>query len=78
MPTAYPRSLEDIEKRSKKLLDKGKMTRILDKRQDSGMIAKLVEELRQAILVYQVGIVENCRPVRVDACWVVVPATGYR
>jgi hypothetical protein len=44
------------------LLDKGKRARILDKRKDSGMAAKLVEELRQAILFYQVGTNENHRP----------------
>ena len=33
------------------------MAKILDKRQDSGIVAKLVEELRQAILIYQVGTV---------------------
>jgi hypothetical protein len=51
--------LEDIEKRSQELLGKGKAARILDKARDSGIIVKLVEELRQAILIYQVGIVEK-------------------
>ena len=41
-------------------MDKGKGARMLDKRRDSGAIVKLIEELRQAILLYQVGIVENC------------------
>ena len=36
------------------LLEKGKMARILDKKQDSGTVVKLVEEIRQAILIYQV------------------------
>ena len=49
------RSLEDVEKRSQALLAKGKAARILDKTQDSGTIIKLVEDLRQAILIYQVG-----------------------
>ena len=53
--------LEDIEKRSQMLLDKGKSVKILDKRQDSAIVVKLVEELRQAILLYQVGIDENRR-----------------
>ena len=53
------RSLEVIEKRSLALLGKGKAARILDKKQDSGMVVKLVEELRQAILIYQVGLTEN-------------------
>ena len=51
------RSFEDIEKRSRMLLDKGKVAKILDKKRDSGMIVKLVEQLRQVILVYQVGTV---------------------
>ena len=57
----YPRSLEDIEKRSQVLSDKGKMAKMLDKKRNSGAIVKLVEQLRQAILVYQVGTVESCR-----------------
>ena len=40
------------------LLGKGKAVKILDKKQDSGTVVKLVEELRQAILIYQVGPVE--------------------
>jgi hypothetical protein len=43
------------------LLDKGKGARILDKKSDSGMAAKLVEELLQAILLYQVSAAENHR-----------------
>lgn len=54
------RSLEDIERRSQTLLAKGKAARILDKTQDSGKIIKLVEDLRQAILIYQVGIAWKC------------------
>ena len=48
------RSLEDIGTRSLALLGKGKLTRVLDKAQDSQEIIKLVEELRQVIFVYQV------------------------
>ena len=55
------RSLEDIEKRSMELLGKGKAARILDKKRDSGMIVKLVEEIRQAIIIYQVGPAGNHR-----------------
>ena len=36
-------------------MDKGKRARILDKRQDSGVVVRLVEELGQAVLLYQVG-----------------------
>ena len=49
------RSLEGIEKRSLALSGKGKAARILDMRRDSRVVVKLVEELRQAILIYQVG-----------------------
>ena len=56
-PIVCARSLEAIEKRSRVILEKGKVARTLDKRKDSGMVAKLVEELRQAILLYQVGTV---------------------
>ena len=41
------------------LLNKGKVAKVLDKRKDSGTIVKLVEELRQAVLLYQVSIVGN-------------------
>ena len=43
------------------LLEKGKGVRILDKKKDSGTVVKLVEELQQTILLYQVGIIENYR-----------------
>jgi hypothetical protein len=46
--------LEYIEKRTQELQGKGRMDRILDKAQDSQKIAKLVEDLRQALIIYQV------------------------
>ena len=49
------RSLEDIQERSQGLQGKGRMTRVLDKTRDSQKVAKLVEDLRQAIVIYQVG-----------------------
>jgi len=49
------RSLEGILKVSQALLDKRKVCRILDKTLDSQTVVKLVEQLRQAILIYQVG-----------------------
>lgn len=48
-------SLDDIGKRSTSLSEKGKVARALDKSRDSGKVVRLVEELRQAILVYQVS-----------------------
>ena len=36
--------------------EKGKIARALDKSRDLGEVVKLVEELRRAILVYQVSI----------------------
>jgi hypothetical protein len=50
------RSLEDIGTRSLALSEKGKLARVLDKAQDSQEVIKLVEKLRQAILVYQVSV----------------------
>ena len=49
------RSLTGIKKSSEELSGKGKMARVLDKAQDSKKATKLVEDLRQAILIYQVG-----------------------
>jgi len=52
--TTY-RTLEDIGTRSLVLSEKGKVARLLDKAQDSQEVVRLVEKLRQAILVYQVS-----------------------
>jgi hypothetical protein len=49
------RSFDDIEKRSQELLGKGKIAQILDKAQDSQAVVRLIEQLRQAVLIYQVG-----------------------
>ncbi|KAF9784565.1 hypothetical protein BJ322DRAFT_1211500 [Thelephora terrestris] len=49
----FIRSLEDIERQSRALLGKGKTARILNKMQDSGTVVKLIEQLQQAITVYQ-------------------------
>lgn len=54
--TICNRSLEDIGTRSLALSEKGKLARILDKMQDSGEVIKLIEQLRRAILTYQVGV----------------------
>ena len=48
-------ALEDIEKRSQGLLEKGTAARLLDKGEDSGEVAKLIERLREAIIHYQVS-----------------------
>ena len=47
--------LEEIEKRSQELLEKGKATRFVDKGRDSGEVVKLVERLRDSIAQYQVS-----------------------
>jgi len=47
--------LEEIEKRSQALLEKGKVARFVDKGRDSGEVVKLVERLRDAITRYQVS-----------------------
>lgn len=49
------RTLEEVQKACRVLLDKGKMAQFRDKRKDSETIVKLVEMLRQAILIYRVG-----------------------
>ena len=49
------RSLENIGIRSLALSGKGRLAQVLDKAQDSREIIELVEERRQAILVYQVS-----------------------
>ena len=48
------RSLDDIEKRSKALLGKRKVARVLDKTQDASAVTKLIDQLQKAILIYQV------------------------
>jgi len=52
----YDRSLEEIGTRSLTLSEKGKVARVLDKTQDSQEVIRLVEKLKQAILVYQVSV----------------------
>jgi hypothetical protein len=52
--TPHDSDLEDIGKRSLALSEKGKIARALDKIRDSGEVIKLIERLRQAILLYQV------------------------
>ena len=59
-------ALEDIEKRSRVLLEKGAAARFLDKREDSAEVARLIERLREAIAHYQVS--EDC---------FVVPSLAY-
>lgn len=63
--TAHPKptmhsSLEDIGKRALALSDKGKVTRLIDRNRDLGKVVGLVEELRRAVLIYQVG-TSHCR-----------------
>jgi len=47
--------LEEIEKRSQLLLEKGKVALFVDKGGDSGEVVKLVERLRDAMTRYQVS-----------------------
>jgi len=58
--TVDNRILAGIERRSLALSEKGTAARVLDKMRDSGEVVKLVEELRRAILVYQVS-VRHCQ-----------------
>jgi len=52
----HDRSLDEIGKRSLALSEKGKVARVLDKTQDAQEVVRLVEKLRQAILIYQVSV----------------------
>lgn len=49
------RSFDDIEKRSRLLLEEGEVAWILDKPRDSQPVVRLIEKLRLAILINQVG-----------------------
>ena len=73
--TFYNRDLEDIGKRSLALLEKGKVARALDRKRDSGEVIKLVEKLRQAILVYQVS-TRRSLSLKPLTCGTGVTATG--
>jgi len=48
-------ALEEIEKRSRVLLEKGTGARFVDKGEDSKEVAGLVERLREAVTYYQVS-----------------------
>ena len=48
-------TFEKIEELSKKLLAKSAVTRLTDKGEDSKVVARLIERLREAIVCYQVG-----------------------
>lgn len=60
------RELEDVGVRSQELSEKGKLARALDKTRDLGEVVKLMERLRQAILIYQVGIQTLSKPEIID------------
>ena len=51
-------ALEEVEKWSKELLAKATAARFVDKREDSGEVARLIERLREVITHYQVS---DCR-----------------
>jgi hypothetical protein len=58
-PNLRDRLLDDIGKQAVAMLEKGKVARFLDKRNDSGEVASLVEKLKQAILDYQVCVSDS-------------------
>ena len=60
------------------LLGKGKGARFLDKSKDSGKVVKLVEELRQAILIYQVGKVGSERSSQANVFGIAIATTVDR
>lgn len=51
-------ALEEIEKRSRALLEKSTAARFMDKGEDSAEVARLIERLQEAITHYQVS--DNC------------------
>ena len=59
-------TLEEIEKRSQVLLEKGVAARFMDKEDDSKEVARLVERLREAIALYQVSEI-----------WIVSPGAAH-
>ena len=59
-------TLEDIEKRSQVLLEKGVAARFMDKEDDPKEVARLVERLREAITLYQVSEI-----------WIVSPGAAH-
>ena len=66
-----------IEEQSRTLSEKGKFARFLDKRQDSGIVLKLFEELGRVIFLYQVGSVANHRLNRADEFGIAIATTVY-
>ena len=54
-PNRHYSTFEKIEKLSQKLLAKSTTARFADKGEDSKIVAKLIERLREAIVCYQVG-----------------------
>ena len=46
--------MDDIEKRSQTLLEKGKVARVLDKEQEAQAVVRLIDQLQKTILIYQV------------------------
>ena len=48
-------TFKKIEELSQKLLAKGVIARFADKAEDSKIVARLIERLREAIVCYQVG-----------------------
>ena len=56
------RSPGGIKSQSEALSGKWSAARIFDKKQDSGMIVKLVGELRQTITIHQVSHAEEYQP----------------
>jgi len=69
-------TFQKIEEISQKLLVKSIITRFTDKAEDSKIVARLIERLREAILCYQVG--NHCAPALsiIDAKRVDIATTG--
>jgi len=48
-------TFQKIDELSQKLLDKGTIARFADKGEDSKVVARLIERLREAVVCYQVS-----------------------
>ena len=55
-------TFQQIEELSQKLLTKGIVTRFADKGEDSKIVARLIERLRESIVCYQVGYYYSSAP----------------
>lgn len=54
-PDSHCSTFKKVEELSQKILAKGAIARFVDKGEDSKVVARLIERLREAIMCYQVS-----------------------